>query len=93
MNIFIYGVELETQKHGILLCLPKTRVDRPEDYTALTLPNTDFKLLYRITANRIRPSISDIMHSSQHCGVLFGAISPYETIAHAEQTNTSTYIL
>ena len=97
--MFIDGDILDSQKHGMLVCLPKTtKPARPEDYRPLTLLNTDFKLLARIIANRIRPWISDLMHPSQHCGVqdntIFGAISAIrETKAHAELTNTPIYIL
>ena len=60
--------------------------------------NSDFKLLSRIIANRLRPLLNDLLHPSQHCRVhhnnILGAIAAIrETIADAEISNTPTYIL
>jgi hypothetical protein len=50
------GVITGNQKHGILVCIPKTsHPARLEEYRPLTLLYTDYKILARITANRLRP--------------------------------------
>jgi hypothetical protein len=55
-NMCIDGALTETEKNGIIVCLPK-KMDPtgPEDYRPLTLLNNDYKLLTRILANRLRP--------------------------------------
>jgi hypothetical protein len=98
-QIFIDGLLLDTQKHGIIVCLPKTnRPVHPEEYRPLALMNADYKLLSRIIANRLRPCMNDLLHPSQHCGIrdnnILGAISALrETTANAELTNEPTCLL
>jgi hypothetical protein len=58
------------RKHGILVCLPKTMPERPDDYRALTLLNVDLKILARILAKRISVWAPDIMHMSQQVELL-----------------------
>ena len=90
---------MDSQKHGIIVCLKKIpRPNRPEDCRPLTLLNSDFKLLARIIANRIRPWINNLLHPIQHCGVqdnnILGTISAIrDTTAHAELTHTPVCIL
>jgi hypothetical protein len=92
------GIET-SQKHGIIICLPKHgNPVTTDDYRPLTLLNSDYKILARILANRIRPWIKDILHPSQHCGVgdnnILTALSALrDTIAHAECSNESTCLL
>jgi hypothetical protein len=46
---------LDSQKHVIIVCIPRThKSTSPEDYRPLKLMNSDFKLLSRIIANRLR---------------------------------------
>jgi hypothetical protein len=46
----------EQQKFGIIVCLPKRQnAQNLDDYRPLTILNADFKLLTRITANRLKP--------------------------------------
>jgi hypothetical protein len=98
-QMYMDGTILESQKHGIIVCVPKThKPTSPEDYRPLTLMNADLKLLSRIIANRLRPWLNDLLHPSQYCGVhsnnILGAlVAIWETIAHAELTNTPTCIL
>ena len=48
-DMYVGEAILNSQKHGIIVCLPKKRQpERSEDYRALTLLNADFKLLSRI---------------------------------------------
>jgi hypothetical protein len=54
---------------GIIVCIlehagPKT----PHDYRSITLLHTEYKLLARIIANRLRPILDTIIHPGQHCG-------------------------
>jgi hypothetical protein len=92
------GTIMEQQKHGILVCLPKTPTpSRPEDYRPLTLLNEDFKLLARIT-NQLRPWLVDRLQPSQHLGVqgniVLEAISAMrQAVACSETTNTAQCIL
>ena len=61
---------LPSQTHRLIVCLP--RHDNPvtnDYYSHLTLLNSDYKILARLTANRIRPSINEILHPCQHGGV------------------------
>ena len=98
-QMFIDGSLLDTQKHGIIVCLPKTnRPVHPEEYRPLTLLNADYKLLSRLIANRLRPWMNELLHPSQHCGIrdnnILGAISALrETIANVELTNEPTCLL
>jgi hypothetical protein len=41
-----------TQKHGIIVCLPKhDKADRPEEYRPISLLTTDYKLIASIMAS------------------------------------------
>jgi hypothetical protein len=58
------------QKQGVIVCVPKNGRPRiPEDYRPIALLNTDYKILARLIAARLRPILADLLHSSQHCGV------------------------
>jgi hypothetical protein len=64
------GRIMEQQKYCIVVSLTKTDISTTlADYTFFTLPNTDFKTLARIIANRLRHTISDVLYPSQYCGV------------------------
>jgi len=95
-QMFIEGSILDSQKHGIIVCLPKRhRLVHPKEYRPLTLMSADYKLLSRIIANRLRPWINDLLHPSQHFGVhdnnILGALSAIrETIAKTELANAPT---
>ena len=59
----------ERQKQGVV-CIPKQASPKiPEDYRPLTLLNTDYKILARLIAARVRPFLSELLHPSQHCGI------------------------
>jgi hypothetical protein len=62
------GKITDQQKYGIIVCIPKQgNLTRPEEYRPLTLLNTDYKLLTRIIANRLRIWMKDILRHAQHC--------------------------
>jgi len=95
----IEGRTSARQLQGLIVCLPKiTHPKNVEDYRPLTLLNTDYKILARIIANRIRPCLAAIIHPNQHCGVqgnsAFKAVATVrEAVAHAEVTNTPLCIV
>ena len=88
-QIFIEGSILDSQKHDIIVCLPKTHKPAlPEEYRPLTWMNADYKLLSRIVTYRLR----------QHCGVrdnnILEALTAIgETIAKAELNNAPAFLL
>jgi len=64
-----------------------------EGRTTLTLLNTDYKILARIIANRIRLCLAAIHHPNQQCGIqvnsAFEAVATVRAaVAHAEVTKT-----
>lgn len=70
----------------------------PVDYGPITLRNTDYKILARIIANRLRPTLSDPLNPSQYCGVpgstIFDAlVTVRDATAYAELTHTPLCIL
>jgi len=53
-----------------MVCLPKAQGDQtPEDYRPITLFNSDYKILARIIAPRLRPVLVDYLTETQFCGV------------------------
>lgn len=68
-NMYNEGVMTEIQKHGIVVCLPKTYCPtKLEEYRPLTVFNTDYKLMGRIIANRLRPCMPYVLQRSWFCG-------------------------
>ena len=66
-QMYSTGSIKEQQKHGIMISIPKTITPKtPADYRPITLLNTDYKILGRIVANRLRPIMAEILHPSQH---------------------------
>ena len=64
------GIVSDQQNHGILVCLPnKPDPTIVEYYRPPTLMNTDYKLLTRIIATRLRRWLTSILHLSLHCGL------------------------
>jgi len=64
------GTILENQLKGIIVCIPKhTHPITIDDYRPLTLMNTDYKILTRIIAARLRQFLADVIHPNQYCGV------------------------
>ena len=98
-HMYIDGRTSVRQRQGLIFCLPKTpHPKNVGDYRPLTLLNTDYKIMARIIANRIRPFLAAILHPNQHCGVqgnsVFEAVAAVrETVAHAEVTKTPLCIV
>jgi len=56
------------QTLGTTVCVPKRQAPRTmNDYRALTLFNTDYKIYARVLARRLYMILGDIIHSRQHC--------------------------
>jgi len=93
-NLYIDGILTNNQKHGILVCIPKTaHPTRIEEYRPLTLLNTDYKLLARIIANRLRPWIPHVLQPIQFCGlqentVFEAVITVRDAVAYVNTTRT-----
>jgi hypothetical protein len=65
-TMYMEGSFSDAQKHGHIVCLPKeVAPESPENYRPLTIHNTDYRLLTRIIANRLRAWIKDILPHNQ----------------------------
>jgi hypothetical protein len=68
-QMFVPGNLTEQQERGVVVCIPKTtRPSQPSDYRQITLLNTEYQILARNVANRIRPTLEDLLHPRQFCG-------------------------
>ena len=80
------------QKHRIIVCLPKSTSPRTlEDYRPISLLTTEYKLLARILARRLRHILADQLQNSHFCGVSGNSIQDgiscvRDVLAHAEAT-------
>jgi hypothetical protein len=88
-QMYMGGRITEQQKQGIVVCITKTSAPTiPVDYRLITLLKTDYKILARLIANRLRPTLSELLHPSQYCGVpgtIFDAVATIrDAIAYAE---------
>jgi hypothetical protein len=91
----------QLQKEGIIICLPKSNaIQTPEGYRPIALLISDYELLARILANRLRPVLEDYLRSSQFCSVpgnsiieVVSIIRVREAVAHAEITDTPLCVL
>jgi hypothetical protein len=69
-DMYIGNLTTGSQKHGLLVCLPKHgRADRIDDFSPLTILNTDYKILARVIAQRMRPWLPYLLSHDQHCGL------------------------
>ena len=61
----------QQQKRGVIVCLPKAQGNQtPKDYRPITLLNSDYKILARIIAQRLRPVLADHQRKSNSVGSL-----------------------
>ena len=87
------------QKFGIIIRIPKQpHATHLEHYRPLTILNTDFKLVTRFIANRLRPWMQDLLQSSQHCGLMGNSVFEFiatirEAVAYAEVTRSPLCLL
>jgi hypothetical protein len=54
------------QKQGAIVCIPKKETPTMvSDYRPITLMNTDYKILARLVANRLKPTLDILLHTGQ----------------------------
>jgi hypothetical protein len=81
------------QKRGVLISIPKTANPLTiSDYRQITLLPTDYKLLARVLAQRIKVATSDKLYDTQYCGVAGRTVTDAlafvrDAIAYAEYRN------
>jgi len=67
--MYLEGRTSDAQKHGYILCPPKIGFPaHPKNYRLLAILNTDYKILTRIVANRLRLRMEEVLHHNQYCG-------------------------
>ena len=82
------------QARVLMVCIPKRRYPtRISAYRALTLLNSDYKILARVTTNRLKPILQDIISPQQYCGIqgtsIFEAVATIRDVtAYAETSQT-----
>jgi hypothetical protein len=89
-QMFWKGCTTTNQKRGVIICLPKKQGGHsPKDYRPITLLYTDYKVLARLVAQRLRLVLEDHLSNTQFCGVPVKSILEAvaiirDTIAFAE---------
>jgi hypothetical protein len=76
-------------KHGIIACTPKSDSPSTQADHRTTLLNIDYTTLARTVANRLRPTVSDVLHQGAVPGnTIFDAVAKvHDGIAYAELTH------
>jgi len=71
MNSMYSKEPLMTHKvRGLMMCIPKKpNHTRIAHYRPLTLLNSDYKILARVIANRLKPIIQEFISPQQCCGI------------------------
>jgi hypothetical protein len=66
-HMFLNNNITPQQKHGVLKCIPKTDGDgTPNSYRPISLLNTDYKILARILAQRLKRVMASHIQHTQH---------------------------
>ena len=87
------------QARGLMVYIPKKpNPIRITEYRPLTLLNSDYKILARVIANRLKPILHDIISPQQHCSIqrtsIFEAVATIrDVIAYAEISQTPLYVI
>jgi hypothetical protein len=87
------------QKHGIIVCLPKSTSPRTlEEYRPISLLTTEYKLLARIYTRRLGHILADQQQNNHFCGVMGNSIQDAisytrDILAHVEATGTTMCVL
>ena len=87
------------QKHDIIVCLPQSSGHwTPDGHRLVSFPTTEYKLLARIMAYRLRRVLKDHLHTSQYCGVpgnsiLEAASLVRDAIAYSESSGSPLCVL
>jgi hypothetical protein len=65
-HVFHGTVSTRGQKLGAIVCIPKKETPTlVSDYRPITLLNTDYKILARLLANRLKPKLDVLLHTGQ----------------------------
>jgi hypothetical protein len=98
-QMFLHKKITLQQKHGIIVCLPKSNGDRtPEGYRPISLLSTEYKILAPIMARRLLLVLQEHLHNSQFCGIpgnsFLEAVSPVrDAITYSNRTGTPLCVL
>jgi hypothetical protein len=98
-DIFLKKHITAQKKRGILICLPKTQsTSTPDSYRPISLLNTEYKLLARIMAHRLKPILAEQLSTCQYCGIpgrsIVDALATVrDVIAYHETTRTPLCLL
>ena len=90
-QMFIHTNIHPRQKHGILVCLPKLNGDHtPEGYRPISFLTTEYKILARISTNRLRNFLAGELQHMQCCEVpgfsILGAVTKVRYILAHHKT-------
>ena len=78
--VYIDGTILARQQQGLMVCIPKhVHPSKVDDYRSLTLMNTDYKIMIRVIAERLKPILSTLLNPNQYCGI--GGNSVFDAVA------------
>ena len=98
-RMHIEGMTMVRELQGLIVCIPKhSHPTDFDDYRPLTLMNTDYKIMRRIIATRLKPYLTEILHQNQFCGVqgntVFETVTAIrDVIAHAEVTKKPLFVV
>jgi hypothetical protein len=87
------------QKRRVIVCIPKrAKPTHPTHFRPIMLKNTDYKIVARIVAGRLRPALGEILHPNKYCGVpgktIFDSVAILrDAIAYAEVAHTPLCVL
>ena len=64
---FDQGFMSMSQRNGVITLLPKKDKDphSTKNYRPISLLNTDYKIMAKVMANRLKPSLQEIIHNDQ----------------------------
>ena len=96
-NVLGWQYYVETRTRGTNLPA-ETETPTPADYRPITLLNSDYKILARMVARRLRPIMEDHLSYTQYCGIpgntiLDAVATVRDSIAYAESRNIPLYVL
>jgi len=88
--MYIDDTILARQLQGLVVCIPKyAHPSKVDDYRPLTVMNTDYKIMTRVIAERLKPILSTLLQPNQYCGIggnsVFDAVGAIRDVfAYAE---------